>query len=50
MPWCQALSTHGKRSIVSSVRMAFVGEDGDGDATAESVAAVDGSANPYEDI
>ena len=52
MPWCKALSTHGKRTIVSSVRMAFVGEieDEADDATAELEEVVDESLNPYENI
>lgn len=50
MPWCKALSSHGKRSIVTSVRMAFVDEEEDVAVTEPDVEEVDESLNPYQDI
>ena len=50
MPWCKALSNHGKRSIVSSVRMAFVDEVHDVTVTDTEHEEVDETSNPYQDI
>ena len=40
MPWCKALSNHGKKSLVSSIRLAFVEDDSpedEDDSTEEQV-------------
>ena len=50
MPWCKALSTQGKKSIVSSLRMAFVGETEDYSEDAVAEDEFDESVNPYENI
>ena len=53
MPWCKALSTHGKKSIVSSMRLAFIDDapTTDNDTVEEEeVLEVDQSINPYQDI
>ena len=52
MPWCKALSSHGKKSIVSSVRMAFVEEDLPTETAEDDVSDdhVDESINPYLDV
>ena len=50
MPWCKALSNHGKRSIVSSVRMAFVDEEDDSTVNDTEHEEVDETSNPYQDI
>ena len=50
MPWCKALSNHGKRSIVTSVRMAFVDEEDDVTVDETRQEEVDENSNPYQDI
>ena len=53
MPWCKGLSTHGKRSIVTSVRMAFVDEEEAAtDDTVNEIESdeVDETINPYQNI
>ena len=47
MPWCKALSNHGIRSIVSSVRMAFIDEVHDVTVTDTEHEEVDETSNPY---
>ena len=52
MPWCKGLSNHGKKTIVSSVRLALVEEESYNDNVIDEVedGYDDESTNPYENI